>query len=89
MLETATISTTDLRRRMHDVIESVADKRQPVAVGRRGQRPTVMIVNYDDWQGLEHHHITRHPGISGGEPIIRGTRTVSYTHLTLPTNREV
>ncbi len=74
MCETVTISATDLRRRTHDVIESVADKHQPVAVSRRGQRPAVVIVSYDDWQGLEHHHITRNPGISGGEPIIRGTR---------------
>jgi prevent-host-death family protein len=39
MFETVTISATDLRRRTHDVIESVAAKHQPVAVSRRGQRP--------------------------------------------------
>ncbi|PKO22743.1 MAG: hypothetical protein CVU38_07890 [Chloroflexi bacterium HGW-Chloroflexi-1] len=74
MPETATISATDLRRKTHDVIQSVYYTRQPVAVTLHGKRPTVVIVSYDDWQGLEHFYITRHPGISGGEPIIRGTR---------------
>jgi len=74
MSETATISATDLRRKTHDIIQSVYYTHQPVAVTLHGKRPTVVIVSYDDWQGLEHPHITRAAGISGGEPIIRGTR---------------
>ncbi len=74
MLETATISATDLRRKTHNVIESVHYTRQPVAVTLHGKHPTVVIVNFDDWQGGERTYVTRTPGISGGDPIIRGTR---------------
>jgi uncharacterized protein (DUF433 family) len=45
-----------------------------MVVTLHGKRPTVVIVNYDDWKSAEHPHITRNPDISGGDPIVRGTR---------------
>ena len=42
---------------------------------------------YANIRELEYHH--RRPKTSSTQMLLRIVRTVSYTHLTLPTNREV
>jgi prevent-host-death family protein len=74
-----TITTSELRRRMRDVLSGLRQAAQPYFV-LQYSRPVAVLLDISDYEHLQaqagnpHPQIVRRPGISGGEPILSGTR---------------
>jgi prevent-host-death family protein len=74
-----TITTSELRRRLRDVLAGLREAAQPFFV-MQYSRPVAVLVDIDVYESLQaqalnaHPRIIHHPGISGGEPILVGTR---------------
>ena len=73
------ISISELRQRLKDLLATLDTTGEPYFITQYS-RPKAVLVRYDDYNALTeqgmraHPHIVRRPEISGGEPLIRGTR---------------
>ncbi|MFQ5854585.1 MAG: type II toxin-antitoxin system prevent-host-death family antitoxin [Anaerolineae bacterium] len=79
------ISVSEVRQKLKDVLFTLEATGEPYFITQYS-RPKAVLVRYEDYNALveqvaeEHPRIVRRPDISGGEPIIRGTR-VSVRHI--------
>ena len=79
------IPISELRQKLKDVLTTLEATGEPYFVTQYS-RPKAVLVRYEDYNALidqaaeEHPRIVRRPDISGGEPIIRGTR-ISVRHI--------
>ncbi|MBI4772449.1 MAG: type II toxin-antitoxin system prevent-host-death family antitoxin [Chloroflexi bacterium] len=79
------IPVSEIRQRLKDVLSALETTGEPYFVTQYSQ-PKAVLVRYEDYNALvrqaeeQHPRIVRHPDISGGEPVIRGTR-VSVRHI--------
>ena len=79
------IPISELRQKLRDVLTTLEATGEPYFVTQYS-RPKAVLVRYEDYNALidqaaeEHPRILRRPDISGGEPIIRGTR-ISVRHI--------
>jgi prevent-host-death family protein len=74
-----TITSSELRRRLRQVLIAVKGATEPYFV-MQYSRPVAVLLGMDEFEALRSHssgyhpRIVRRPGVSGGEPIILGTR---------------
>jgi uncharacterized protein (DUF433 family) len=74
-----TITTSELRRRLRDVLAGLREAAQPFFV-MQYSRPVAVLVGIDAYETMQaqavnaHPRIVRHLGIGGCEPILVGTR---------------
>jgi prevent-host-death family protein len=79
------VPVSELRQRLREILETL-DRTGEAHVVTQHSHPRAVIARYEDYQHLAdraeevYPYIVRKPGISGGEPIIRGTR-ISVRHL--------
>jgi prevent-host-death family protein len=79
------IPTSELRQKLKDILTTLEATGEPYFITQYS-RPKAVLVRYEDYNALidqaaeEHPRIVRRPDISGGEPIIRGTR-ISVRHI--------
>jgi prevent-host-death family protein len=79
------ISISELRQRLKDLLATLDATGEPYFITQYS-RPKAVLVRYDDYNALTeqgmraHPHIVRRPEISGGEPLIRGTR-ITVQHI--------
>lgn len=79
------IPVSELRHRLKDVLATLEATGEPLFITQYS-RPEAVLVRYEDYNALirraeeEHPRIVRQPDVSGGEPIIRGTR-ISVRHI--------
>jgi len=80
-----TIPLSEVRQKLKDLLAKLEATGEPYCITQYNH-PKAVLVRYEDYKALiertaeEHPHIIRRPDISGGEPIIRGTR-VSVRHI--------
>jgi prevent-host-death family protein len=74
-----TITSSELRRRLREVLSRLKGATEPYFV-LQYSRPVAVLLDTDEFEALRsrasnsHPRIVRRPGVSGGEPIILGTR---------------
>jgi prevent-host-death family protein len=74
-----TITSSGLRRKLREVLAQLKRSTEPYFI-MQYSRPVAVLVDVDDFENLRkqsanpHPRIARHPEISGGEPILAGTR---------------
>lgn len=79
------IPTSELRQKLKDILATLETTGEPYFITQYS-RPKAVLVRYEDYNVLieqaakGHPRIVRRPDISGGEPIIRGTR-ISVRHI--------
>lgn len=79
------IPISELRQQLKDIMEMLETTGEPYFITQYS-RPKAVLVRYEDYNTLVdraaegHPHIVRRPDISGGEPLIRGTR-ISVRHI--------
>jgi prevent-host-death family protein len=79
------VPISELRRKLKAVLTTLEATGEPYFVTQYS-RPKAVLVRYKDYNALidraaeEHPRIVRRADISGGEPIIRGTR-ISVRHI--------
>ncbi|MGH8058252.1 MAG: type II toxin-antitoxin system prevent-host-death family antitoxin [Candidatus Entotheonellia bacterium] len=79
------ISMSELRQQLKDILATLEATGEPYCITQYS-RPKAVLVRYADYNALtepattEHPHIVRRPEISGGEPLIRGTR-ITVRHI--------
>jgi prevent-host-death family protein len=79
------IPVSDVRQKLKEILTGLEASGEPYFITQYS-RPKAVLVRYEDYNALveqaarKHPHIIRHPGISGGEPIIQGTR-ISVRHV--------
>jgi len=79
------IPTSELRQKLKDVLTTLEATGEPYFITQYS-RPKAVLVRYEDYNVLVEQaaegrpRIVRRPDISGGEPIIRGTR-ISVRHI--------
>src|SRR5262245_564798 len=80
-----TIPVSEVKQKLKDVLATLEATGEPYCITQYS-RPKAVLVRYEDYKVLveqtakEHRRIVRRPDISGGEPIIRGTR-ISVRHI--------
>jgi prevent-host-death family protein len=80
-----TISISQVRQKLKDVLAALEATGEPYFITQRN-RPKAVLARYEDYQALVkqaaegHPSIVCRPGVSGGEPVIRGTR-ISVRHI--------
>ena len=80
-----TISISEVRQKLKDILATLEATGEPYLITQH-HRPKAVLVRYEDYTALveqtaeEHPRIVRRSTVSGGEPIIRGTR-ISVRHL--------
>lgn len=79
------IPISEVRRKLKDILATLETTGEPYFITQYS-RPKAVLVRYEDYNTLVeqaaegHPRIVRRPDISGGEPIIRGTR-ISVRHI--------
>lgn len=79
------IPISELRQKLKDIMETLETTGEPYFITQYS-RPKAVLVRYEDYNTLVdraaegHPHIVRRPDISGGEPLIQGTR-ISVRHI--------
>src|SRR5437867_3779903 len=79
------ISISELRQRLKDLLATLDATGEPYFITQYS-RPKAVLVRDDDYNALTeqgmraHPHIVLRPEISGGEPLIRGTR-ITVRHI--------
>jgi len=79
------IPVSELRQRLKDILATLEATGEPYFITQYS-RPRAVLVRYEDYNTLveqateEHPRIVRRPDISGGEPLIRGTR-ITVRHI--------
>ena len=79
------IPVSEVRQKLKDILATVEATGEPYFITQYS-RPKAVLVRYEDYNALVkqategHPRILRRPDISGGEPIIRGTR-ISVRHI--------
>jgi prevent-host-death family protein len=79
------ISVSGVGRKLKDILAVLDETGRPYFITRRN-RPKAVLVRYEDYSALVEQarergpRIIRRPEISGGEPIIQGTR-ISVRHI--------
>ena len=80
-----TIPISEVKQKLKDVLATLEATGEPYCITQYS-RPKAVLVRYEDYKTLveqtakEHPRIVRRSDISGGEPIIRGTR-ISVPHI--------
>ncbi len=80
-----TIPVGEASRNLKDILSLLEVSGQPQII-TQNDSPQAVLLRYEDYQALveqaadAHPRIVRKPGISGGEPIILGTR-ISVRHI--------
>ena len=80
-----TIPISEVRRKLSDILATLEKKGEPYVITHH-RRPKAVLVRYEDYTALVaqppagHASIVCRPTISGGEPVIRGTR-ISIRHI--------
>lgn len=79
------IPISEMRQNFKEVLDTLEATGEPYFITQYS-RPKAVLVRYEDYNALVeqaaegHTHIIQRPDISGGEPIIRGTR-ISVRHI--------
>jgi len=79
------IPVSEVRQKLKDILATLEATGEPYFITQYS-RPKAVLVRYEDYNALVrqaaegHPHIIRRPDVSGGEPIIRGTR-ISVRHI--------
>lgn len=79
------IPVSELRHGLARVLAALEATGEPYYITRDSQ-PKAVLARYEEYDALARSaevgsaHVTREPGISGGEPIVRGTR-ISVQHI--------
>jgi len=79
------VPISDVRQQFKDILARLEATGEPYFITQYS-RPKAVLVRYQDYNALveqaaaEHPRIIRRPDVSGGEPILRGTR-VAVRHL--------
>jgi len=79
------IPISEVRQKLKDILATLEATGEPYFITQYS-RPKAVLVRYQDYNTLVeqaaegHPHIVRRSNISGGEPIIRGTR-ISARHI--------
>jgi len=79
------IPISEVRQKLKDILATLEATGEPYFITQYS-RPKAVLVRYEDYNALVeqaaegHPHIIRRSDISGGEPIIRGTR-ISVRHI--------
>ena len=79
------IPISEVRQKLKDILAALEATGEPYFITQYS-RPKAVLVRYDDYNALVkqategHPRIIRRPDISGGEPIIQGTR-ISVRHI--------
>ena len=79
------IPVSEVRQNLKDILATLEATGEPYFITHYS-RPKAVLVRYEDYNALVdraaegHPRIIRQPDISGGEPIIRGTR-ISVRHI--------
>lgn len=74
-----TITSSELRRRLRDVLSELRRAAEPYFV-MQYSRPVAVLLDVDEFETLRSRSLDAHPriirrqGVSGGEPVILGTR---------------
>jgi prevent-host-death family protein len=80
-----TIPVSEVRQKLKDLLATLEATGEPYLITQH-HHPKAVLVRYEDYTALVeqiadgHPHIVCRPDVSGGEPIIRGTR-VSVRHI--------
>jgi len=80
-----TIPISEVRQKLSDILATLEKKGEPYVITQH-RRPKAVLVRYEDYTALVeqmtagHAYVVCRPTISGGEPIIRGTR-ISIRHI--------
>jgi prevent-host-death family protein len=80
-----TIPISEVRQKLRDILATLEKKGEPYVITQH-RRPKAVLVRYEDYTALVAQPSARpayvicRPTISGGEPIIRGTR-ISIRHI--------
>ena len=79
------IPVSELRQNLKRILATLEDSGEPYFITQSGRLKAVLARYEDQTVSVarpeeRYPHITRQPGISGGEPIIRGTR-ISVRHI--------
>ena len=80
-----TIPITEVWQKLKDILATLEKKGEPYVITQHN-RPKAVLVRYEDYHALvgqtgeAQAHIVRRPSVSGGEPIVRGTR-ISVRHI--------
>ncbi len=80
-----TIPISTVRQKLKDVLDTLETTGEPYLITHH-HHPKAVLVRYEDYTALVeqtaegHSHIMCRPDVSGGEPLIRGTR-ISVRHL--------
>ena len=82
-----TVSINEFRGSFREHVDKVISEHEPLKVtGHKGA--DFMVIDAEDWE-REQETLYVLENRSLMEQVTRSAETVSYTHLTLPTNREV
>jgi prevent-host-death family protein len=79
------IPVSEVRQKLKDILTTLEATGEPYFITQYS-RPKAVLVRYEDYNALVDQaaegqpRITRRPDISGGEPLIRGTR-ISVRHI--------
>lgn len=79
------IPVSEMRQKLKDILSALEATGEPYFITQYS-RPKAVLVRYEDYNALieqveeEHPRIIRRSDISGGEPIVRGTR-ISVRHI--------
>jgi prevent-host-death family protein len=79
------IPISEVRQKLKDILATLEATGEPYFITQYS-RPKAVLVRYEDYNALVrqaaegHPRIVRRPDVSGGEPIIRGTR-ISVRHI--------
>ena len=82
---TKTIPLSEVRQKLKDILAILEATGEPYLITQR-RRPKAVLVRYEDYIALVertaggHPHVVRRSAVSGGEPMIRGTR-ISVRHI--------
>ncbi len=79
-----TMSLNDAQRKLKDILAALEMGGKPLVI-LENDSPKAILLRYQDYESLVEHaspepYITRRADISGGEPILRGTR-ISVRHI--------
>ena len=80
-----TIPLTEVRQKLKDILATLEATGEPYLITQH-HRPKAVLIRYEDYTALVEQtadgypRIVRRPAVSGGEPIIRGTR-ISVCHI--------